>query len=160
VLVCPPTYGMYSVCAQVNDVEVVKVDLDVEGGKFLPRVDEVRFVLSLLSLPHPTHSCRPPLQINRTISTASKTANPIKLTFLCSPGNPTGTLIPLDDIRAVLSNPDYDGLVVVDEAYIDFADPSKDSAVKNLVVLQTLSKGFGLAAIRYVGILLVPSTPY
>ncbi|GAA5891738.1 hypothetical protein JCM6882_006189 [Rhodosporidiobolus microsporus] len=134
VLVCPPTYGMYGVCAQVNDVEVVKVDLDTEGGKFLPNVDE----------------------INRTLSAASKTANPIKLTFLCSPGNPTGTLIPLADVRAVLSNPDYDGLVVVDEAYIDFADPSRDSAVKllveegwsNLVVMQTLSKGFGLAAIR------------
>jgi len=41
VLVCPPTYGMYSVCAQINDVEVVKVPLDVEGGKFLPNVDEV-----------------------------------------------------------------------------------------------------------------------
>ncbi|GAA5977930.1 hypothetical protein JCM11641_004336 [Rhodosporidiobolus odoratus] len=134
VLICPPTYGMYSVCAQVNDVEVVKVPLDVEGGAFRPKVDE----------------------INAALSVASKTPNPIKLTFLCSPGNPTGTLIPLDDIRAVLSNPDYDGLVVVDEAYIDFADPSKDSAVKllveegwsNLVVMQTLSKGFGLAAIR------------
>ncbi|GAA5854163.1 hypothetical protein JCM8547_008250 [Rhodosporidiobolus lusitaniae] len=134
VLVCPPTYGMYGVCAQVNDVEVVKVDLDVTGGAFTPRVDE----------------------INAALSAASKTPNPIKLTFLCSPGNPTGTLIPLDDVRKVLSNPDYDGLVVVDEAYIDFADPSKDSAVKllveegwqNLVVMQTLSKGFGLAAIR------------
>ena len=41
VLVCPPTYGMYGVCAQINDVEVVKVPLDVEGGKFLPKVDEV-----------------------------------------------------------------------------------------------------------------------
>ncbi|BGP16963.1 hypothetical protein JCM10213_007409 [Rhodosporidiobolus nylandii] len=134
VLVCPPTYGMYGVCAQVNDVEVVKVPLKVDAGAFLPDVDE----------------------INRTLSAASKTDNPIKLTFLCSPGNPTGTLIPLDDVRKVLANPDYDGLVVVDEAYIDFADPSRDSAVKllveegwsNLVVMQTLSKGFGLAAIR------------
>ncbi|GAA6032575.1 hypothetical protein JCM8097_004823 [Rhodosporidiobolus ruineniae] len=134
VLVCPPTYGMYGVCAQVNDVGVTKVDLNTEGGAFTPRVDE----------------------INAAISAAAKTDSPIKLTFLCSPGNPTGTLIPLDDVRKVLSNPDYDGLVVVDEAYIDFADPSKDSAVKllveegwsNLVVMQTLSKGFGLAAIR------------
>ncbi|GAA5929395.1 histidinol-phosphate transaminase [Sporobolomyces koalae] len=135
VLVCPPTYGMYGVCAQINDVEVVKVPLDVESGKFLPRVDE----------------------INRTLSEAAKSANPIKLTFLCSPGNPTGTLIPLSAVRQVLQNPDYEGLVVVDEAYIDFADePDQDSAVKllveegwdNLVVMQTLSKGFGLAAIR------------
>ncbi|GAA5988079.1 hypothetical protein JCM10908_002054 [Rhodotorula pacifica] len=133
VLVCPPTYGMYGVCAQINDVEVVKVNLDVEGGAFRPKVDE----------------------INRTLSEAASSANPIKLTFLCSPGNPTGTLISLDDVRAVLSNPDYQGLVVVDEAYIDFAGQDK-SAVRllieegwsNLVVMQTLSKGFGLAAIR------------
>ncbi|GAA6060593.1 hypothetical protein JCM10212_004572 [Sporobolomyces blumeae] len=135
VLVCPPTYGMYGVCAQINDVDVVKVPLDVEQGKFLPNVDE----------------------INRTISEASKTSNPIKLVFLCSPGNPTGTLIPLASVRKVLENPDLTGLVVVDEAYIDFADePDQESAVKllvdegwdNLVVMQTLSKGFGLAAIR------------
>ncbi|GAA5970342.1 hypothetical protein JCM21900_001650 [Sporobolomyces salmonicolor] len=135
VLVCPPTYGMYGVCAQINDVEVVKVNLDVEGGKFRPKVDE----------------------INRTLSEAARTENPIKLVFLCSPGNPTGTLIPLSDVRAILANPDYEGLVVVDEAYIDFADePDQASAVKllveegwdNLVIMQTLSKGFGLAAIR------------
>ena len=96
-------------------------------------------------------------QINSTLSAASKTANPIKLLFLCSPGNPTGTLLSLDSIRSVLSNPDYTGLVVVDEAYIDFADEGR-SAVKllveegwsNLVIMQTLSKGFGLAAIRSV----------
>ncbi|GAA6005653.1 histidinol-phosphate transaminase [Rhodotorula paludigena] len=133
VLVCPPTYGMYSVCAQVNDVDVVKVNLELEGGSFRPRVDE----------------------INRTLSEAARSDRPIKLTFLCSPGNPTGTLIPLDDIRAVLANPDYDGLVVVDEAYIDFAGTDKSAARllveegwSNLVIMQTLSKGFGLAAIR------------
>lgn len=96
-------------------------------------------------------------QINRTLSEAANTPNPIKLTFLCSPGNPTGTLIPLSSVRQVLQNPDYQGLVVVDEAYIDFADePDQESAVKllleegwdNLVIMQTLSKGFGLAAIR------------
>ena len=54
VLVCPPTYGMYSVCAQINDVEVVKVPLDVEGGKFLPNVDEVSQKLFPLRLTHLT----------------------------------------------------------------------------------------------------------
>jgi histidinol-phosphate aminotransferase len=74
---------------------------------------------------------------------------------LCSPGNPTGTLIPLADVRAVLSNPDYKGLVVVDEAYIDFGTDASsavrllvDEGWSNLVIMQTLSKGFGLAAIR------------
>lgn len=168
VLVCPPTYGMYGVCAQINDVEVVKVNLDVERGAFRPRVDEVRLVLSRCREPLLCFSgrrstepalftCISPLQINRTLSEAASSPNPIKLVFLCSPGNPTGTLISLDDIRAVLSNPDYQGLVVVDEAYIDFAGADKsavrllvDEGWSNLVVMQTLSKGFGLAAIRWV----------
>jgi histidinol-phosphate aminotransferase len=75
--------------------------------------------------------------------------------FLCSPGNPTGTLIPLDVIRRILSNPKFKGIAVVDEAYIDFA-PEGSSATTlvqefaNVAVSQTLSKGFGLAGIRSV----------
>jgi histidinol-phosphate aminotransferase len=78
----------------------------------------------------------------------------IKLIFLCSPGNPTGTLITLSAIRSLLEYEGYKGIVAVDEAYIDFA--ARGSAVSlvkdyaNLVVMQTLSKGFGLAAIRYI----------
>ncbi|EPQ26781.1 uncharacterized protein PFL1_05759 [Pseudozyma flocculosa PF-1] len=138
ILICPPTYGMYSVCAAVNDLEVVKVPLVTKGGQFSLDVDGV----------------------NRAIS-----ADPaIKLVFICSPGNPTGTLIPPADVRPILDNPDYRGIVVVDEAYIDFAEEEKRmgkrpadqvvSAVsmvdeyQNLVVTQTLSKAFGLAAIR------------
>ncbi len=77
----------------------------------------------------------------------------IKLIFLCSPGNPTGTLIPLKDIEELLEYPNFKGIVVVDEAYIDFAGEDS-SAVRlvskyaNVCVCQTLSKGFGLAAIR------------
>ncbi|RDX54828.1 histidinol-phosphate aminotransferase [Lentinus brumalis] len=138
ILVTPPTYGMYSVCAQVNDVGVVKVPLELSGdageggekGRFSLKVDEVKKAIS---------------------------ADPsIKLVFLCSPGNPTGTLISLSSIREILDNEDFKGVVIVDEAYIDFAD-DKASAVSliqeyaNLCVTQTLSKGFGLAAIR-VGI--------
>ena len=111
-----------------------------------------------------------PFQINRVLSEAAKSPNPIKLTFLCSPGNPTGTLIPLADVRAVLSNPDYHGLVIVDEAYIDFGEDGTsavrllvDEGWRNLVIMQTLSKGFGLAAIRFVlpslAILCVPANP-
>ena len=78
--------------------------------------------------------------------------------FLCSPGNPTGTLISLSSLRSILEYEDFKGIVVVDEAYIDFAD-EKASAVSlvkeyaNLCVSQTLSKSFGLAAIRWVMIL-------
>ena len=84
------------------------------------------------------------------------TADPsIKLVFLCSPGNPTGTLISLSSIREILEYEDFKGIVIVDEAYIDFADEeaSAVSLIKeyaNLCVTQTLSKSFGIAAIRYV----------
>lgn len=79
----------------------------------------------------------------------------IKLIFLCSPGNPTGTLISLSAIRSLLEYENFKGIVVVDEAYIDFAGTgaSAVSLVRqfaNLCVMQTLSKSFGLAAIRYV----------
>ena len=73
--------------------------------------------------------------------------------FLCSPGNPTAKAIPLDDIKRIAGSPEAQNLlVVVDEAYVDFSD--KGSALSilydypNVVVLQTLSKAFGLAAIR------------
>ncbi|KAG6814486.1 hypothetical protein H0H92_000011 [Tricholoma furcatifolium] len=136
ILITPPTYGMYSVCAQVNDINVVKVPLELtaiegeggEKGRFSLRVDEVKKAID---------------------------ADPsIRLIFLCSPGNPTGTLLSLSSIRAILEYPAFTGIVVVDEAYIDFAGAKEHSAVSlvsefaNLVVMQTLSKGFGLAAIR------------
>ena len=77
----------------------------------------------------------------------------IKLVFLCSPGNPTGTLLSLKSIREILDFEPFKGIVMVDEAYIDFSEPGT-SAVQliqeypNLCVMQTLSKSFGLAAIR------------
>jgi histidinol-phosphate aminotransferase len=83
--------------------------------------------------------------------------------FLCSPGNPTGVCLNKRDIRRILES-DYSGLVVVDEAYIDFVESSSTSTsdeddakgstaqwitrYPNLIVMQTLSKSFGLAAIR------------
>lgn len=79
-----------------------------------------------------------------------------KVVFLCSPGNPTGTCLSHKSIRAVLES-DFKGLVVVDEAYVDFVDHDEGSVATwvdqypNLVVMQTLSKSFGLAGIR-VGI--------
>ncbi|CAK3746640.1 histidinol-phosphate aminotransferase [Lecanosticta acicola] len=126
ILTCPPTYGMYAVSAQVNDVEVVKVPLDTENG-FRAQPDE----------------------INKKLS-----ADPsIKMVYLCSPGNPTGNLVRKEDVQAVLHHPTWNGLVVLDEAYIDFAPEGSSLAEwvaewPNLVVMQTLSKAFGLAGIR------------
>ncbi|PWN37965.1 putative histidinol-phosphate transaminase, partial [Meira miltonrushii] len=138
ILICPPTYGMYSVCAAVNDLNVVSVPLVTEGGAFTLDTENVCQTLS---------------------------SNPsIKIVFLCSPGNPTGTLLSLESIRKVLDCPGFKGLVVVDEAYIDFAEEEQRIGVRkadvpvsavslvneyaNVIVTQTLSKSFGLAAIR------------
>jgi aspartate/methionine/tyrosine aminotransferase len=89
------------------------------------------------------------MQVKKTID-----ADPsIKLIFLCSPGNPTGTLISLTSVRELLDYEPFKGIVVVDEAYIDFSDPGSSAAslvaeYANICVMQTLSKSFGLAAIR------------
>ncbi|KAK4226798.1 pyridoxal phosphate-dependent transferase [Podospora fimiseda] len=127
ILVCPPTYGMYSVSAQVNDVSLVKIPLT----------------------PAPVFG----LDIPTILSTLSDTTKNIKLAYFCSPGNPTGSLLSKEDLRQVLEHPTWNGVVVLDEAYIDFAPDDASLAEwvlewPNLVVMQTLSKAFGLAGIR------------
>jgi histidinol-phosphate aminotransferase len=94
ILTCPPTYGMYSVSAHVNDVEVVKVPLDVDNG-FNAQPDKINAKLA----EDPT----------------------IKMVYLCSPGNPTANLVRKEDVRKVLEHPTWNGVVIVDEAYIDFS---------------------------------------
>ncbi|CAM0138238.1 histidinol-phosphate transaminase [Umbelopsis sp. WA50703] len=128
ILITPPTYGMYSVCAQINDVAVVKVNLDVEDAAFQLQTDQ--------------------------IITAVKSDPSIKVVFLCSPGNPTSTCLSHESIKAVLEC-GFNGIVAVDEAYIDFVEEKEKGSVStwisqypNLVVMQTLSKSFGLAGIR------------
>lgn len=119
VVAIDPTYGMYQVCADINDVEYRKVLLD----------DEFQFKADDL------------LQASDAQT---------KLLFLCSPNNPTGNALNDDEIIKLITN--FDGLVVVDEAYIDFADkPSflmRLDDYPNLVVLQTFSKAWSSAAIR------------
>lgn len=126
ILTCPPTYGMYAVSAQVNDVEVVKVPLDVDNG-FRAQPDKINSALS----EDPS----------------------IKMVYLCSPGNPTANVVRKEDVKAVLEHPTWNGIVVVDEAYIDFSPEGSSLAEwvaewPNLVVMQTFSKAFGLAGIR------------
>ncbi|KAK4130223.1 histidinol-phosphate aminotransferase [Trichocladium antarcticum] len=129
ILVCPPTYGMYAVSAQVNDVGLVKVPLLPAPGFGV----DVAAVCDALA--------------------GEGGARTVKLVYLCSPGNPTGALLRKEDVRAVLEHPSWNGVVVVDEAYVDFAR-EEDSLAEwvvewpNLVVMQTLSKAFGLAGIR------------
>ena len=119
VIINPPTYGMYKVSANINDVDFDEVllteDFQLQPEKILEAV-----------------------QPNT------------KMVFICSPNNPTANSMRLDDILAVLNG--FDGMVVVDEAYIDFSqEHSLATLVReypNLVVLQTMSKSFGLAGIR------------
>ncbi|KAL2257379.1 hypothetical protein VTK26DRAFT_249 [Humicola hyalothermophila] len=131
ILVCPPTYGMYGVSAQVNDVGLVRVPL-LPGPGFGLDVERVCAVLG-----------------------DGEEGARIKLVYLCSPGNPTGSLLRKEDVRAVLEHPRWNGVVVVDEAYVDFAAAGDEASLAewvtewpNLVVMQTLSKAFGLAGIR------------
>ena len=129
ILVCPPTYGMYSVSAQVNDVGLVKVPLLPAPGFGL----DVPAITSALSGPDGVN---------------------IKLIYVCSPGNPTGSLIAKEDLRQILEHETWNGVVILDEAYIDFAPEGSSLAEwvadwPNLVVMQTLSKAFGLAGIRF-----------
>lgn len=119
VVICPPTYGMYEVSAHINDVDIRKAPL-------LPD-----FQLDLVHLENLTD------------------AN-TKIIWLCSPNNPTGNSLNRTDIEMVLNN--FSGIVVIDEAYINFArQKSFVQELKdypNLVVLQTLSKAWGLAGLR------------
>ena len=114
-----PTYGMYKVAADINNVQMREVPLG--EGFSLP-------VSALLE------ACD---------------AN-TKLMFVCSPNNPTGNAFPISDIVRLADT--FDGMLVVDEAYIDFSSqPSLSEYIKeypNLIVLQTLSKAYGMAALR------------
>ncbi len=118
ILTFSPTYGMYSVCAALNDVALLEVALDENFQIDQKRLDPV---LSEENL---------------------------KLIFICSPNNPTGNN--LDGIAEILEK--FRGIVVVDEAYIDFSNQKslveKLDKFPNLVVLQTLSKAWSLAAAR------------
>ncbi len=120
VVICPPTYGMYEVSANINDVDIVKVPLIPET-----------------------------FQLNTSAILDSITSN-TKLTFICCPNNPTGNSIKWDDIRKILEN--FKGVVLVDEAYIDFASYQslipKLLEYPNLVIIQTLSKAWGMAGLR------------
>lgn len=117
---------MYAVSAQVNDLEVLKVPLNTEK-----------------------HFALRPEAINQQLSSDPS----IKIVYICSPGNPTANLVSKLDLQKVLEHPSWNGVVVLDEAYIDFAPDGTSLAEwvtewPNLVVMQTLSKAFGLAGIR------------
>jgi histidinol-phosphate aminotransferase len=119
ILITEPTYGMYSVCAGVNNVKVDSITL-TENFELVAE--------TLLAEFKPT----------------------TKLIFLCSPNNPSGNLLNKESITKILSQ--FKGIIVIDEAYIDFANDEGFLPVlnqfPNLVILQTFSKAWGLAGLR------------
>jgi histidinol-phosphate aminotransferase len=119
VILVPPTYGMYEVSANINDVRIKKVPLTEE------------FQLNLEGI-------------------AEAIDDRTKIIFVCSPNNPTGNSMNRDDVETLLAN--FSGIVAVDEAYINFSRQKtfiqELTEYANLVVLQTLSKAWGLAGLR------------
>ncbi|MEZ9131860.1 histidinol-phosphate transaminase [Vibrio breoganii] len=121
ILISSPTYAMYEFCADALAIETI--DIPLKGESFDLDVEGV-----------------------------IKQAPQAKIVFLCSPNNPTGNLLSRSDIIAVLEGTQQDAIVVVDEAYIEFELAETVANLieqyPNLVVIRTLSKAFGLAAVR------------
>ncbi|MFV0605561.1 MAG: histidinol-phosphate transaminase [Niabella sp.] len=119
VITLPPTYGMYTVAAAINNIAVKEVPLTAD------------FQLNIQAI-------------------ADAVDDYTKMIFICSPNNPSGNSLNRQDIEIILNN--FDGIVVIDEAYINYARQKTFSLqladYPNLVVLQTLSKAWGLAALR------------
>lgn len=119
VIICPPTYGMYEVSANINNISLNRVPLNLDYQLDLPALEDA-------------------IKPNT------------KIIWICSPNNPTGNSIDRQDIEMILNN--FDGLVVIDEAYINFARQRSFimdlNDYPNLVVLQTFSKAWGLAGLR------------
>jgi histidinol-phosphate aminotransferase len=115
-----PTYGMYDVSADINNIDLVKI----------PLTDD--------------------FQINSKEVTPYLSDKNLKIIFICSPNNPTGNTIKTSDIENILNN--FNGIVIIDEAYIDFSSSeswnTKIEQYPNLIVSQTFSKAWGLAAAR------------
>lgn len=119
VLIMPPTYGMYQVSAQINDLQVVEVPLT------------------------------PSFKLDRQ-AIEKVISDKLKIAFVCSPNNPTGNVFASEEIVWLLEH--FKGIVIVDEAYIDFA-PEKSvlpliKQYNHLIVLRTFSKAWGSAGIR------------
>ncbi len=119
IIICPPTYGMYEVSANINNIEIRRAPLLAD------------FQLNLAHI--------------ETLVDANT-----KMIWLCSPNNPTGNSLHRADIEMVLNN--FNGIVVIDEAYINFSQQKSFvqelAEYENLVVTQTLSKAWGLASLR------------
>ena len=119
VIICPPTYGMYEVSANINDVAIKKISLTLDFQ----------------------------LDVESILNAVDENT---KLLFICSPNNPTGNNMKREDVELLLNN--FPGIVIIDEAYINYSKQKtfiqELTEYPNLIVMQTLSKAWGLAALR------------
>ncbi|MDT0594735.1 histidinol-phosphate transaminase [Glaciecola petra] len=136
ILICPPTYGMYKISADTFAVNTLKVPL-LENSIKESKSSKIENDFSL--------------DTSGIVNTLQSSSN-VKLVFLCSPNNPTGTLINESDLVTILQASSKNCIVVVDEAYIEFSVCSSKQKLlnqfDNLVILRTLSKAYALAGIR------------
>lgn len=134
VLIAPPCFGMYAVCARVQNASLVEVPLEDVDGTWT-------------------------LDIERVL--AAVTEHKVRVIFLCSPGNPTGHALSLAQIRGLLDALQGSALVAVDEAYVEYSSIASASSLLDeypcLVVLRTLSKAHALAGARVGAVLADPA---
>ena len=123
ILICPPTYGMYAISAENHGAGIVKIPLVSSSQGMQLNLDEL-----------------------------AKQVGKVKVVFLCSPGNPTGNLLPKEQIIQAVELFRDSAIVVVDEAYIEFSPDQTSISLlndyNNVIVLRTLSKAFALAGLR------------
>jgi histidinol-phosphate aminotransferase len=126
IISCPPTFGMYPIESQVHDINNIQIPR--KGEDFSS------------------------LDIEKIVATAKDAANKVKMLFVCNPGNPASTSIPTDHIDSLIEELGSTCMVVLDEAYIEFAGhrsfASRIAKHPNVIVLRTLSKSYGLAGVR------------
>jgi histidinol-phosphate aminotransferase len=124
ILICPPTYGMYAISAENHGAGIISVPL-IETPEAYCQLD---------------------------LDNLAKQVGKVKVVFICSPGNPTGNIIPQAQIEAVIALFKDTAMVVIDEAYIEFKPTASCTSLiannENVIVLRTLSKAFALAGLR------------
>ncbi len=133
VLIAPPCFGMYAVCARVQNAPLIEIPLDDDGRRF-----SLDLTAALDVLAH----------------------GDVRAVFLCSPANPTGQALPLKQVRQLAKAATGNAVLVIDEAYVEFSSVGSARSLldefSNLVLLRTLSKAYAMAGARIGAVLADP----
>ncbi len=136
IIVCPPVFSMYEHSAHSQNVEVIEVLLKEETFEL-----DINVIANVV---------KQSVEMIETDCIVPQNDKTVKIIFICSPNNPTGNLMNKKDIETILNN--FDGLVLIDEAYQDFSQneswTKRLNEFQNLVVIKTFSKAFGMADAR------------